>query len=146
MFGPRRVRASCVARPFVTTELDGSLVVRALQAQEKRSRRFLSQTLSSLVLWMKPRQTRCVMAGQNYQDRGAVKRTQLITIRVAPEERQALHRAAREHGETLSRMLLSPWLACDGMRPQASGRANHVVQTDASKPCEPEAPRAPSPT
>jgi len=86
------------------------------------------------------------MAGQNYQDRGAVRRTQLITIRVAPEERQALHRAAREHGETLSRMLLSPWLACDGMQQQASGRADHVAQTDTRKPCEAEAPRAPSTT
>jgi hypothetical protein len=57
------------------------------------------------------------MQRQNYQARGPVKRTVLVTVRVIPEQREVLHRLADERGETLSRMLLSPWLTANGHKP-----------------------------
>lgn len=50
------------------------------------------------------------MSGQAYQGRGLAARTMLITVRVSAEQRSELHRIAAGRGETLSRMLLSPWL------------------------------------
>ena len=50
------------------------------------------------------------MAEHQYQPRGPENRTSLITVRVTAEHRELLHRLASERGETVSRMLLAPWL------------------------------------
>lgn len=47
------------------------------------------------------------MPSRNYQLRGPITRTALITIRVSQEERELLQQIAAERGETLSRMMVS---------------------------------------
>jgi hypothetical protein len=78
------------------------------------------------------------MQRQNYQARGPVKRTVLVTVRVVPEQREVLHRLADERGETLSRMLLSPWLTPDGQKPQKRS-AKKVAQPVAEAPAAADA-------
>lgn len=68
-----------------------------------------------------------VVSGQNYQARGPINRTALITVRVAPEQRELLHGLASERGETLSRMLLSPWLAANGSKPAKRAKKDAAV-------------------
>lgn len=43
-------------------------------------------------------------------------KTALITVRVSPEVRDGLRQLAAQRGQTLSAMLLSPWLARGGAR------------------------------
>lgn len=50
------------------------------------------------------------MADSRYQARGPENRTTLITVRVTADDRELLQRLAGERGETVSRMLLAPWL------------------------------------
>ena len=56
------------------------------------------------------------MAENRYQARGPENRTTLITVRVTADDRDLLQRLAGERGETVSRMLLAPWLRSEGKR------------------------------
>ena len=65
-------------------------------------------------------------------------KTTLITVRVSREQRDALHRMAADRGETLSRMLLSPWLRGDGRKrvKRSAKTESHVVATANAAPAD----------
>ena len=64
------------------------------------------------------------MSGQVRKVPGPHAKSLLITVRVTVEQRYLLHRIAADRGETLSRMLLSPWLdAHDHERPKRSAQS-----------------------
>lgn len=69
------------------------------------------------------------MSGHKDQAQRPPTKTTLITVRVSREQRDALHRIAADRGETLSRMLLSPWLRGDGSKrvKRSTKTESHVV-------------------
>src|SRR5579875_595948 len=75
------------------------------------------------------------MAEKRYQARGPENRTTLITVRVTAEHRELLRALADERGETVTRMLLSPWLGAKDKKPsrpvKRSGRRPVVAATAA---------------
>jgi hypothetical protein len=69
------------------------------------------------------------MADSRYQARGPENRTTLITVRVTADDRELLQRLAGERGETVSRMLLAPWLgAAVRKRPTFARRSGESVE------------------
>jgi len=83
------------------------------------------------------------MAENRYQARGPENRTTLITVRVTADDRDVLQRLAGERGETVSRMLLAPWLRSEGKRRPAfatrSGQRSEkpVAATRRVEPAQP---------
>ena len=73
------------------------------------------------------------MSSQDYQARGPINRTALITVRVCPEQRELLHALACERGETLSRMLMSPWQVASGKKPRKRAKKD-AAPTLAAQP------------
>jgi hypothetical protein len=69
------------------------------------------------------------MADSRYQARGPENRTTLITVRVTADDRELLQRLAGERGETVSRMLLAPWLGPERRkRPAFARRSGESVE------------------
>ena len=78
------------------------------------------------------------MSRHNDQAQRPPTKTTLITVRVSREQRDALHRMAANRGETLSRMLLSPWLRGDGRKrvKRSAKTESHVVATANAAPAD----------